>query len=208
MTANLPKVTWPLALAVLLSSGCAATSSSTTYSAPGQDEAAFANFLVIGGAGTYNSRAQFERTVVSGLKAEGATGRPYHVVAGGNKRPTRDDVLAAIEEHGFDAVIVTRALNTEADVELRSTVTGTKVSRKEGGLANLFRYDYDEIDEPLSLAVDMRVTFSTELYSAASRNLVWSSESTGPKVDNVGVLIDETAKAVVKQLKRAGKIAR
>ena len=54
----------------------------------------------------------------------------------------------------------------------------------------------------------MKVTFATELYSAASQSLVWSSEARGPKADNVGELIDETAEAVVRQLRRAGKIAR
>lgn len=208
MTALFRKLVLPLTVAAALVSGCAATSSSGMSQEPDPSEASFANFLVIGVAGDYDSRAQFERMVVSGLKAEGAAARPYHAVAGGNKPLTREDVVAAIEENGFDAVVVTRVLDTESDVELRSTVTGTKVTRKDEGFGKLFRYDYEEMDEPLSLTIDMKITFVTELYSAQSRNLVWSSEKTGPKAENVGILIDETAESVVRQLRRAGRIAR
>ena len=208
MTQRFRKVLLALIFSVSLVSGCSTTSSSST--SPGVDPSneRFRNFLVIGVAGNYNSRAQFERMVVSGLKAEGVSARPYHVVAGGNKPLTRDEVVAAIEENGFDAVVVTRVLDTKSDFELRSTVTGTKVTRKDEGFGKLFRYDYEEMDEPLSLTIDMKITFGTTLYSAASQGLVWSSETTGPKADNVGLLIDETAKSVVRQLKRAGKIAR
>ena len=208
MTPLFRKVLLALIFAGTLVSGCATSSSPATSPEIDESDATFSNFLVIGVAGDYDSRAQFERMVVSGLKAEGVTGRAYHVVAGGNTPPTREAVLAAIEEHGFDAVVVTRTLDTESDVQVRSTVTGTKVKRKEGGFANLFRYDYEQYDDPLSLTIDMKLTFGTELYSAASQGLVWSSESTGPKADNVGILIDETAKSVVRQLKRAGKIVR
>lgn len=208
MTPLFRKVLLALIFVGALISGCAATSGSSASSGADESDERFGNFLVIGVAGDYDSRAQFERMVVSGLKAEGAAARPYHVVAGGNKAPTRDAVLAAIEEHGFDAVVVTRTLDTESDVQVRSTVTGTKVKRKEGGFANLFRYDYEQYDDPLSLTVDMKITFGTELYSAASQSLVWSSETTGPKADNVGILIDETAESVVRQLRRAGKLAR
>jgi len=161
---------------------------------------------VIGVAGHYDSRAQFERSVVSGIKATGASASAYHVAAGGNKPVTRDLVRDAIARGAFDAVVVTRVLDADSDVTVKSTVTGTKVTRKDGGVLDLFRYDYEELDEPLSLTIDMKITFSTELFSAATETLVWSTESKGPRADHIGELIDDTAESVVKQLDRAGKI--
>ena len=64
--------------AMVAVSGCA--SSGDTAAGPSR----FSNFLVIGVAGNYDSRAQFERVVVSGLRAEGVAARPYHLVAGDN----------------------------------------------------------------------------------------------------------------------------
>ena len=195
-----------VAFLVALLTGCAAPTS--TGADVGSSDAAFGNFLVVGVAGNYDSRAQFERMVVSGLRAEGASAQPYHVVVGGNTPLTREAVLAAIDEHGFDAVVVTRVLDAESDLTVRSTVTGTKVTRKEGGFANLFRYDYEQIDDPLSLTIGMKLTFVTELYSSASQSMVWSTETVGPRAENIGLLIDKTAEIVVRQLRRARKIAR
>lgn len=191
-----------LMFAMVAVSGCA--SSGDTAAGPSR----FSNFLVIGVAGNYDSRAQFERVVASGLRAEGVAARPYHLVAGDNKPLVREDVLAAIEQHGFDAVVVTRVLDTDSDVELRSAVTGQKVKRKEAGFMKLFRYDYEELGDPLDLTVNMQVDFVTELYSSATQDLVWSAETKGPKSDHVAVLVDETGKLVVRQLRRAGKLAR
>lgn len=72
----------------------------------------------------------------------------------------------------------------------------------------LFGYDYEELGDPVELTVNTKVSFVTELYSSASQELVWSSETKAPKSDNVATLIDESAKLVVRQLRRSGKLAR
>ena len=182
--------------------GCATSGESS----PGHEK--FDNLLVIGIAGTWDSRAQFERGVVSGLRAEGVSAQSYIRIAGGPKAPTRDDVLAVIDEHGFDAVLVTRVLDTKADPEMRSTTTSPKVTRKDSGFMKLFRYDYEEISDPAGLEVNMEVQFVTELYSAASEEVVWSSQTKAPKSESVAVLIDDSAKLVVRKVRRSGKLAR
>lgn len=191
-----------LLLAGALLAGCAASGGT------GGSTDRFSNFLVVGVAGRFDSRAQFERAVVSGLRAEGVEAKAYYLVTGGDQPLTRAAVLEAIDEHGFDAVVVTYPLDTESDIELRSAVTGTKVSRKQDGFLNLFRYDYEELNDPLDLSIDTRITFRTELFDAASQEMVWSSIKEGPKTKDIAVLIDDTGKSVVSQLKRAGKIAR
>lgn len=168
----------------------------------------FDNLLVIGVAGSWNSRAQFERVVVSGLRAEGVDAQSYNTLKGSEEPPSREDVLAVIDEYGFDGVVVTRVLDTESDLDVRSAVTGAKVSRKESGFMKLFRYDYEEFDDPLHLTVNVQVDFVTELYDSASHDLVWSSETKAPKTDNVEALVDESARLVVRKLRRSGKLAR
>ena len=168
----------------------------------------FSNFLVIGVAGNYDSRATFERVLASELRAAGVKASPYYLVAGDNKPLTRDDVLAAIEEHGFDAVVVTRVLDIESDIEFGSTITSTEVRRKDEGFLKLFRYDYEELHNSLDDSLNIQVDFTTELYSSATQDLEWSAKTNGPKSDSVALLIDETARLVAGQLRRAGKLAR
>lgn len=196
---SLPKVLLLIAVSAV-ATGCAATS--TTSAKPGLAKVSYSNFLVIGVAGDYTNRAYFERKVVSGIRTEGSSASAFHVVAGGNKPVTREVVMEAIETGGFDAVVVSRVLDTATDLDVKSTVTGTKVTRKDGGVLDLFRYDYEDFDEPMSIDLNTEVTFATELYDATSEQLVWSTDSTGPRSDNIGILIDETAATVVKQLDR------
>jgi hypothetical protein len=187
---------------IIAMTGCA--SSGTASQSPER----FDNLLVIGVAGSWNSRAQFERVVVSGLRAEGVEAQSYNSIEGGSEPPSREDVLAAIDKYGFDAVVVTRVLDTDSDLEVRSAITGSKVSRKESGFMKLFRYDYEEFDDPLQLTLNVQVDFTTELYDSMSHELVWSSQTKGPKTDNVDALVDGTAKQVVRSLRRSGKLAR
>lgn len=196
---SLPKVLVLMAVSAV-ATGCATTS--TTSASPGLAKESYSNILVIGVAGDYNNRSYFERKVVSGIKAKGNSASAFHVVAGGNKPVTREVVKEAIETGGFDAVVVTRVLDTATDLDVKSTVTDTKVTRKDGGVLDLFRYDYEDFDEPMAIEFNTEVTFATELYDATSEQLVWSAESTGRRSDNIGVLIDETAATVVNQLER------
>ena len=146
--------------------------------------------------------------MVSSLRTDGIKAQSYNLIAGGDKLPTRDDVLAAVDEHGFDAVVVTRVLGSDMDVELRSGAAGAKVKRKESGFMKLFRYDYEELDDPPELAVNTEVELVTELHSAKSEVLVWTAQTKRPKSDNIAVLTDESAKVIARKLARSGKLAR
>lgn len=199
MTTLFRKVLLLLTVVALLTSGCTTTSTQPDLSTK---DASFSNFLVIGVAGDYDSRAQFERAVVSGLKARGSSASAFYIVTGGNNPVTREAVKEAIVSGGFDAVVVTRVLDIDTEVDAGKSVAGAKVTHKDGGLINLFRYDYEELNEPLAAEFNTRITFTTELYDAASEQLIWSVESTGSRQENIGLLVNETAATVVKQLDR------
>ena len=196
------------AISAIIFSGCAATIMTKTSSDASGNGESFSNFLVIGVAGDYNSRAQFERTVVSGIRAKGNSARAFYSVVGGNKPITRELVMEAISSGGFDAVVLTRVLDTDAELDVRSTITGAKITRKDGGLLDMFRYDYEEMDEPMSLNINTRITFAIEVYDAATESLVWSGESRSRRSEHIGILIDDTAEFVVNQLDRNNLIGR
>lgn len=171
-------------------------------------DVAYGNFLVIGIAGSYNSRAQFERKVASTLRSEGVSATPFHTVAAGNEPLSREAVLEVVKANGYDAVLVTRVLSQQADFSMEGGSTNTKASTMGGGPVNFFRYNYEELNEPGSLNVAMAVTLTSELFSAAEEKMIWSIETSNSDASNVGVLIDATAERIVRKLASDGLVSR
>lgn len=190
----------------IFASGCAATSA--TVADLGLNDTSYSNFLVIGVAGNYNSRAQFERVTVSALKSKGASASTYYSVVGGNKAITAEDIRTAVQSGNFDAVLVTRVLDTQSDLKVnkdREEIDATPIG---GRLVNLFRYDYTDYKNPGSIDLKTSVTLASELYSAATEEIVWSMEQTSKGETNLGLLVDETAATLITRMERDDLIGR
>lgn len=196
--------------AILTTLGACASgpSAKQTYFDDEFADVTYGNFLVIGVAGTYNSRAQFERKVASTLRSEGVSATPYHTVAAGNEPISREAVLAVVKANGYDAVLVTRVLAQDADISMEGGSASTKASTVGGGPINFFRYNYEELNEPGSLNIAMTVTLASELFSAAEEKMIWSIETSNSDASNVGVLIDATAERIVAKLASDGLVSR
>ncbi len=197
-----------VSLSILLTACAASTRVAKTYSDDAYANSSFSNFLVIGVAGNYNSRAQFERTVVSGLRAEGASASTYYSVVQGNEPISRDAVLGAVQSGSFDAVLVTRVLGQQTDVDVQSGSAGAKATTIGGSPINFFRYDYEELNEPVRISFNTTVVLGTELFSSADEKMIWAIESSSTYAASVGVLIDDTATSIVSRLRRDGLISR
>ncbi len=179
------------------------TTGASAYTGP-----TFDNFLVIGVADDYEGRAMFERKLVSALRKSGAAAKAHHVAAGGNKPIDRDSVEALVKAEGFDAVLISRVLNRESGAAVKTGSASGKATRKGGRPINLFRYDYEELNEPMTLDIELTVTLSTELFETANNAMIWGIESTISDKDNVEELIDEGVGTIIRRLGRDGLIGR
>jgi hypothetical protein len=194
---------------IVLLSGCATpTGVTNTYSDDAYANSSFGNILVIGVAGNYNSRSQFERTLVSGLRSEGASASAYYTVVPGNDPISREAVLDVVKSGGFDAVLLTRIVDQQDQVEEEAGSTGARASTIGGRPVNFFRYDYEELNEPKTINLTTTVTLSSELFSAADEKLIWAIEVANSNAANNGVLINETTAAIVARMRRDGFVGR
>ena len=182
-------------VALLIGSGCATTESTTQFHS--DDVSGFSRFLVVGQAGPYNSRSEFERLVVSELRERGASATAYHVAAGGDVPISRESIVDAVQSGDFEAVVITRVLNSDLDAHIREGATETLSTRRDNGLIDLFRYDYEDVTNPSSLDLEISVTIITELYDMQGRALVWSGKSSIPPVETVAELVSGAAVSVV-----------
>lgn len=184
-----------------LVSGCASSGGSV---AP---ESGFGNFVVIAVAGDYNARAQFERSIVSELRQLGVAATPYHTAVGGNKPVTREDVLGVVAANDFDAVLAVRNLDSEIELQVKRSRTEIDATPIGGRLVNLFRSEYTDYTTPESVNLSASATLAIEVYNAETEELTWSFEYTTPSETNIGLLIDETARSIVRRVNRENLVA-
>ena len=198
------------AMVLLLVSGCATSGSdiNQVLQHPDYRNAKFSNVLVIAVAADYEARAQFERQVVSGIRTTGALATAYYTVIGHNPPVTRNDIQNAVRSRGFDAVLFTRVAEQHSKVEVKGSAPEAAAVRRDGSVIDLFRYDYEEFNEPDRIEMSSSITLVTEMYSAADELKVWAIESTSSDYAETAQLIDAEVKTIVNRLKKDHMIGR
>jgi hypothetical protein len=166
------------------------------------------NILVIGVANDYEGRSRFERKLSRDLSAAGTSGTALYTVAGGNKPIEREAIENLVKDKGFDAVLISRVVDRNASAAMKAGASATKAIRRDDRPINLFRYDYEELNEPAVVDINLGVTIYTEVFAAASSERVWALESTISNQDSLDQLINEAAETIVRRLKRDDLIGR
>ena len=197
-----------LAIISVVASSCASgprtvpSADSPKYSGP-----SVSKILVIGIADNYESRTRYERKLASDLRYAGTSASAYYVVAGGNKPIIRAAIEKSATDEGFDAVLISRVTNRDSDAKLKSGPAGAKATRRDGNKPlDLFRYDYEELNEPEVLDVNVNMTILSELFSLPVGDKIWSVETRLSKVKTLAEIIDATSAAVVERLQSDGLI--
>lgn len=199
------------AASVLVLAACSTSSIKpvTTFQEPGYEKSGFNNVLVIGVAGSYESRTQFERLMTSRLNATGTTATAYFGVVGRNKEITRNDVTDAVRARGFDAVVLTRVLSQQTSVSEKDGASTAKSTRRDANSAiDLFRYDYEVLNNPKSINIKSTVLLATEVFSAEDEKRVYEMQTTISDKVNITVLIDEAVNSIVAHLHKDGIVGR
>ncbi len=189
-------------LALLLAGGCATSGRTTAGTDAASVESSYSNVLVIGIGEDYEGRTRFERRLSGDLEDEGITATPLYVAADGNVPISRELVVALIETNGYDAVLITRMLASDASTSIRDGSTATKSVRRDGRPLDLFRYDYEELNEPTDVDFRLGVTLYTELFATEADKEVWALETTIEAKDYMDLLINEASEKIVRQLRR------
>ena len=171
-------------LAIGLSACAESPSVVKTFHDGSYDGTFFNNLLVITVAGSTDSRTLFEKTLVSRLVELDTSASAYYAVMG-RKQPIERDMLSiAVLSREFDAVLLTRPVNRELPV------------------VDLFRFNYDELNQPDNIDVSNAVELMTELYSAADQKRIWAIRSTSASSDSAEEFVDVHASKIVAQLQK------
>lgn len=186
----------------IIITGCAAsTQTVSTSQASSHEGTRFNNFLVIGVGNNYEARSRFERKLASELKATGVSATALYVAAGGNKPIVREAIEELVSANGFDAVLISKPVSRSTESSMKTGSAATKAVRKGGGI-DLFRYDYEELNDPVTWNVDLSVTLSTELFAAHHSQKVWTHDTKVSKKESLEDLINEASERIVRRLKK------
>ena len=195
---------------LMLITGCASPGSkiNQVLQHPDYREAGFSNVLVIAVAADYDARAQFERQVVSAIRATGASATAYYTVIGRNPPVTSSDVNNAVRARNFDAVLMTRIEQQDNQVAVKGSAPDAQARRRDGNVIDLFRYDYEEFNEPERVEINSSIVLVTEMYAAREQKKVWAIESTSFNYADIYQLINSEVETIVGRLNKDRMIGR
>ena len=171
-------------LAIGLSACAESPSVVKTFHDGSYDGTFFNNFLVIAVAGSTDSRTLFEKTFVSRLVELETSASAYYAVMGRRQPIERDMLSIAVLSRKFDAVLLTRPVNRELPV------------------VDLFRFNYDELNQPDNIDVSNAVELMTELYSAVDQKRIWAIRSTSAGSASTEEFVDVHTSKIVAQLEK------
>ncbi len=190
-----------IALCIIIGA-CAPTKSTKTYDSTNEVPYKAQNVLVIAIAADYDSRARFERNLASELRNSGVSAAAYYSVGGGNTPIDSDSIAKLVASDGFDTVLITRVMDSNANVKVKKGSARAQAIRMQGGGVNLFRYDYETLNDPMTLHINLDVVLSTEVFSTASDNKVWSLQSDFSRMKTIDAVISKSIDSIVRQLKK------
>ncbi len=203
----------PLSKALLIacfSILCSCSSSSRvvkTYEDPNFSSGPFANILVVGIHENATSRRRFESTVATALRSDNTAASASLNFMLSTDEISRESLRAIVDSEGFDAVLITRLVDMQMQIESREgRVTADAQRRNDLPLADFFRYDYVEYQDPMEITTVRTVVLATDLYEVASELRIWSAESTATDKTSVFETISDISRALANALSRDGFI--
>lgn len=188
----------------LLLAGCAASDRVVkTYESPDFDGGPFNRILIVAAHEETGTRRLFENSLRAVLNENGAIAVTSLSVMDAEEPIEREPVIAAVRETGADAVLVTRLLDVASSTSVEGGRTATDAQRRNDiPLADFFRYDYVEYQDPMTITTVRTVVLSTDLYNVADETKVWSAESTSFDKETVYGVIGSATRGLTDQLRR------
>ena len=189
-----------------------ATNFSQSYRNPGYEETVFKKMLVIGVSQDQDSRQAFEDALASAITKEGGTAQASIEVLPHDEQLTEDQLHAAIDAGGFDAVVLTRLLSVDKSQEYtppkkynnprtRYYAASPGWGYGYGGFYGFYGTTFAEVHEPGYFETSTTLKLETNLYSVATNELVWTGQSETIDPESIDDARSSVTSAVAKKLK-------
>ena len=204
-----------LCLAILSSAACktTATNFSQSYRNPGYEETVFKKIMVIAIASDQEGRQAFEDALSSAIARAGGLAQSSIEVLPKEEQITEDELHAAIDAGGFDAVLLSRLLSVEKSREYTPPKKYNNPRTRYypaapgwgygyGGFYGFYGTTFAEVHEPGYFDTSTTLKLETNLYSVATNELVWTGQSETVDPESIDDARTSITTAVANKLKQ------
>ncbi len=197
------RLTAALALSMMLALGsCAQTKIKGIWKDPTYRGGRVQKIMVLAVADNPNGRRIFENQFVAEFGRRGVEAIPSHRLLPGEEKLEKDAILAAVEEAGIDAVVVTRMVGM--DIKFTQGTGGVYAvpSPYYSSFYGYYSYSYVYVQAPPQYGAKETASLETNIYTVSGEKLVWTVLSKTFKKHSIsdaiisitGTLIDQMIK--------------
>lgn len=172
------------------------------YQDPGAGAVAYERILVVGIAAEPRQRRLIEDLLAGKLADQDIASTRSYSQLGSSPVLQQDDVDAAAAASASDAILIAHLVSVSEEMEVVEGRTELKSQCRGGNPIDYFLYDHEEIREPDSVSIAREVIMVANLYDAGTATRVWTIQSTCFEKQDLEAILDEEARAIVRQLDR------
>lgn len=190
-----------VALTVIVTAGCARqTEVIKLYDNSDSIRQEYERLLVISVASDTNSRRRLEELISGHLETVNVGAIAGYTETGLNTEMQQHEIDNAAKNVNADAILITHIVSVDTRVDVDPGRTDVLSECREGDPVDYFLYDYRELKEPDSVKVAHTVVAVTNLYDASNGERLWTIQSTCFEKASMDEVLQEEAKAIVRQL--------
>jgi len=200
---------------VLLVGACASqTSVSSSWHDKSPANSKFENLLVVAVSDNTDTRLSFEDAVVYDLRSPNTQAWASARGMGADQEINEENLRKLVEEKQADAVVVTKVTSMEIKAVEAGGRTNVIENQQDTGMGmvpqrrsgTIFQYDYNETVEPVYTTAEYTTVLTTDVYSAASGEHVYTVVSTATKQETLADVIDVLSDVIGERLRADGVI--
>jgi len=188
----------------LLSAGCSQTSVTGVWKKSDFAGPPFRSVLVVALTGEDINKALWENIMADQLNRSNISAVPCTQAFPRENNVTREKIEAYVRQHAIEGMLVTRLVDTRTE-QVYHPPRGVYY----GGpfwyynhFYNYYPYVYDRVYSPGYTSTHTIVLLETNLYQAATQELVWSMSSDTFDPRSINQLVESVSKKVIQGLRK------
>ena len=197
----------------LLLAACAGPTVTRIQTLDESADAPYGDILVVSLFQSFDTRRFFEEEIVKQLQDRGVNAVASTSLIPVTTPLSRESILEAVDEANADAVLVTQLLNSSTTARFRNMRPESTYNFRPTYYFNVWSVEYTEYSEPKGLEAQHDLTMATEVFSASTKEPVWTIETKSRLRRDVnqqfsGTSVADEAKAIANAMSRDGLLDR